>query len=157
MWNDSRCRESQESRGCEGWKRVVGGRGLASGQYVHCLCSYKGNMQVIISDDPWTLGFFRELCGLRQGQSTKCGCLQFALHLPAPYIGELHFFSVIHTSDGKFTLADEVVVFDVIRQAAISWKSNAKCPHDLVCSRAATGNEDSSNCFVVNTILSEGC
>ena len=48
---------------------------------------------------------------------------RFTQVCPPPYIGELHFFRVIDTGHGNFALADEMVVQDVVSQAAISWKS----------------------------------
>ena len=152
MWNDSRCRECLTllavrrnpgvvRDGNEWWVEEVWLPASINTAFAATKVTCKSSFRMTRG----LFGFFKGLCGLRQGSSSKCGCLQFSLFLPAPYIGELHFFSVIHTSDGKFTLADEVVVFDVIRQAAIAWKSNVKWPHDLICSRAATGdlNEDS--------------
>jgi hypothetical protein len=38
-----------------------------------------------------------------------------------PYVSVCHLFAIIHTGDGDFALADEVVLVDVVHQATVRY------------------------------------
>lgn len=45
----------------------------------------------------------------------------------ATYIRELHLLGIVNRGDGDFTLTHKVVVMDVVREEAQSWKGRNDC------------------------------
>ena len=48
-------------------------------------------------------------------------CFVFFCFFSNPYVSVCHLFAVIHTGDGDFALADEVVLVDVVHQATVGY------------------------------------